>query len=309
MAIARPSLWLELTPYCNLDCQFCYNPWRPGSTHSYPQILPYADYLDSVQRLVDRIDFSYVTLSGGEPLLYRQLDDLVNALHERRQHTILTTNGQLLHRSRMEALQAAGLSAVQVPILAATPELHDELARKHCWRAAVLALTLSLEFGLHTVAIFVTTASNVEELPLVLKLVAALGGRHFVLSELQPVGSAAEKTEQLAISSEAFSSAAANARDVASELSLSLRVVRHADGLPDRNLSGTSWSRWTLTPSAELKLCNFSAKTIGRVSHLTDEALDRLIEDYQEGRVERFAHSVDNCACLRLWTSPGLVSR
>ena len=39
----RPSLWLELTAHCNLNCAFCYNEWRPRVRGEYPVALSF-DY-------------------------------------------------------------------------------------------------------------------------------------------------------------------------------------------------------------------------------------------------------------------------
>lgn len=297
---AGPSLWLELTPHCNLDCQFCYNPWRPAAVTDYPAMSDGAQYVQNVLRLVEHVDFAYVALSGGEPLLYRGLDDLVRVLHEHGQHTILTTNGRLAGRARLEALGALGLSAVQVPILAASPEIHDRLAGRACWREAILTLALTLELGLQAIVIFVTTGMNVHELPRVLRMVAAMGGRHVIMSELQPVGSAVNHADGLSLTGEAFVEAAAKGVAFAAEAGMSLKVVRHAANLAEGlDFSRGPWSRWTLTPSAELKICNFSAKTLGRVTDMPEPSFRRLVDDLQGGRVTAYTDSVDNCACLR----------
>lgn len=227
----------------------------------------------------------------------------MHALHKQDQYTILTTNGRLATRDRLTTLRAAGLSAVQVPILAASPEVHDDLARRRSWRAAVLTVALALELGLHVIVIFVTTASNVRELPAVLNMVSALGVRNVVMSELQPVGSAIGNEEQLTLAATDFLTAAAEAGALARSMGISLRVVRHAANLERKlDFNGGPWSRWTLTSAAELKLCNFSSMTLGTPLGMPEQQLDNLVNDLQRGDMTAHSGSVDNCACLRAST-------
>jgi MoaA/NifB/PqqE/SkfB family radical SAM enzyme len=135
------TLWLELTPSYNLHCVFCYNPWRSEPKAAHPATLPHNEYVALVTRLVSRRRFSYVALSG-EPLLYTELPALVEALRRNGQHSVLTTNGCLLNRDRLTLLVNAGLSGLQVPVLAATPALHDRLSGRPSWEQAIHALAL-----------------------------------------------------------------------------------------------------------------------------------------------------------------------
>ncbi|MFQ5723968.1 MAG: radical SAM protein [Terriglobia bacterium] len=97
------------TRRCNLSCTYC----NEFDDHSPP--VP----LEELSRRVDRLasfGTSIITISGGEPLLHPELDELIRRI---RRHGIiagLITNGYLLTRERIERLNRAGLEHLQISI-------------------------------------------------------------------------------------------------------------------------------------------------------------------------------------------------
>lgn len=290
-----PSLWLELTPSCNLSCAFCYNPWRSGGKVAHPQTISYDLLCDAVARLVERTRFRYVALSGGEPLLYRRLPELTAWLAARGQRTILTTNGRLLTEARLAALTAAGLDGVQVSLLGSRARTHDTLAGRASWLQALGALARSRAAGLSTAATFIVTSGNVSELPETVALLARLDVRQLVVNELQPVGSAGEQLDALEIAPERFETALEAASAAAREHGVTLIPIRAASA--EAGLEA-GWRRWSIAPDGALKLCNHSTRTLGSLPELPDEALDALADALERGRYERLAEHVDGCLCF-----------
>jgi cyclic pyranopterin phosphate synthase len=114
---ARPlrNLRLSVTDRCNLRCEYC----MPEETYVW---LPREDLLrfGETRALVDvfiALGVDKVRLTGGEPLLRRELPRLVGMLAERPglKDIALTTNGVLL-ADHAEALAAAGLHRVTVSL-------------------------------------------------------------------------------------------------------------------------------------------------------------------------------------------------
>ncbi|MCP5081287.1 MAG: pyrroloquinoline quinone biosynthesis protein PqqE [Alphaproteobacteria bacterium] len=116
----------ELTHRCPLQCPYCSNPVellkanRELSTETWIDILNQAADLGVLQ----------VHLSGGEPTLRQDLEQLVSALSSRSVYTNLITAGINLSKARIQALKDAGLDHVQLSIQGATPEV-TELIGKH----------------------------------------------------------------------------------------------------------------------------------------------------------------------------------
>src|SRR5205085_7276772 len=105
---------------CNLACKYC----NEFDDFSKPV------QLETMFRRVDKLaelGTSVITISGGEPLLHPELDDII---HRIRRHGIiagLITNGYLLTGERIERLNRAGLEWLQISIDNVTP---DDVSKK-----------------------------------------------------------------------------------------------------------------------------------------------------------------------------------
>jgi len=105
---------------CNLSCAYC----NEYDDRSAP--IPTVDVLRRIDRLVD-LGTGVVTLSGGEPLLHPDLDEIVRHIRRRGAIATLITNGYLLTRDRIERLNQAGLDHLQISIDNVMP---DEVSKK-----------------------------------------------------------------------------------------------------------------------------------------------------------------------------------
>lgn len=86
-------LMLEPTHRCNLQCQGC------GRIREYRQTLDVELSLEECVRSIEECPAPVVTITGGEPLLYREIGPLVKEALRRRRHIYLCSNGLLLERS------------------------------------------------------------------------------------------------------------------------------------------------------------------------------------------------------------------
>ena len=105
---------------CNLSCAYC----NEYDDRSAP--VPTADVLRRIDRLVD-LGTGVVTLSGGEPLLHPDLDEIVRHIRRRGAIATLITNGYLLSRDRIERLNEAGLDHLQISVDNVRP---DDVSKK-----------------------------------------------------------------------------------------------------------------------------------------------------------------------------------
>lgn len=105
---------------CNLSCAYC----NEYDDYSKPVSL---DILKHRLDLLGRLKTGIITLSGGEPLLHPELDEVIR--HIRRVGALagLITNGYLLVPDRIESLNDAGLDYLQISIDNVMP---DEVSKK-----------------------------------------------------------------------------------------------------------------------------------------------------------------------------------
>lgn len=113
---AATDLRVSLTDRCNLRCTYCMPAdgleWLPNDDR-----LTSDELLRLIRLAVTRLGITSVRFTGGEPLLYRDLDDVVagTARLQPRPEIALTTNGVGLAR-RADALARAGLDRVNVSL-------------------------------------------------------------------------------------------------------------------------------------------------------------------------------------------------
>ncbi|MFE7171380.1 pyrroloquinoline quinone biosynthesis protein PqqE [Streptomyces sp. NPDC057616] len=148
----RPwALLAELTHACPLHCGYCSNPLeltrrsRELSTGQWTDVMRQAGELGVV----------HTHLSGGEPLLRRDLAEIIAAAEAAGLYTQLVTSGVGLDRARLSALAAAGLRSVQLSVQHADPASSDRIAGRRSFadkeRAAALVRAAGLPLGLNVV--------------------------------------------------------------------------------------------------------------------------------------------------------------
>ncbi|MGA9863480.1 MAG: radical SAM protein, partial [Terriglobales bacterium] len=105
---------------CNLACTYC------NEFDDFSKPVPTEQMLERVDRLKD-LGTSVITISGGEPMLHPQLDDIIHHMRKRRVVSGLITNGYLLTADRIQRLNRAGLEWLQISIDNVNP---DEVSKK-----------------------------------------------------------------------------------------------------------------------------------------------------------------------------------
>lgn len=98
------------TVACNLRCRHCYSNSGPGAGTGLP-----ADRLLTALRALHAEGYDVLSISGGEPLAYRQLDRLVVGAAAAGYRVNLVTNGTLLTDLRLERI-AEHLALVAVSL-------------------------------------------------------------------------------------------------------------------------------------------------------------------------------------------------
>jgi MoaA/NifB/PqqE/SkfB family radical SAM enzyme len=105
---------------CNLSCTYC------NEFDDYSKPVPTPEILSRVDRLAF-LGTGIVTLSGGEPLLHPELDDIIRRIRRHGMIATLITNGYLLSRDRIKQLNQAGLDHLQISIDNVIP---DQVSKK-----------------------------------------------------------------------------------------------------------------------------------------------------------------------------------
>jgi pyrroloquinoline quinone biosynthesis protein E len=180
----RPyTLTAELTYRCPLHCAYCSNPTsyegRPAlDTDQWRRLLTEAEAIGVMQ----------VNLTGGEPLLRSDLEQLVAHAHHLGLYTNLITSGVPLSRRRLSRLRANGLDAVQLSLQSTQKALGDRIADRavHDQKLAVARWTQALRIPL-TLNI-VLHRDNIDEIEDIIALAEELHAERLELANTQYLG-------------------------------------------------------------------------------------------------------------------------
>ena len=137
---------IEQSYTCNMHCKHCsIRDMQAKQTRR-------AMSIDDIEFLADQaheIGFSQFVISGGEPLLYPDFDDIVKAIKPDRFWITTDSNGWHLDQEKAAHLKGIGVDKVQISIDNLDPKVHDEFRQKQgAWSRAVQAVEYSKAAGL-----------------------------------------------------------------------------------------------------------------------------------------------------------------
>src|SRR5262245_37016783 len=152
-------LWLYVNFDCNLRCDYC-------CVRSSPAAPRRALGLDRVQRIAREsppLGVRQFFVTGGEPFLLPDIDQIVTALAAAAPVTLLT-NGMLFQGSRLLALRRLPRSAVTLQISLDGPDqvLHDAHRGRGTWQRTMEGIDVARAEGFR-VRLAATVASEVDE--------------------------------------------------------------------------------------------------------------------------------------------------
>src|SRR5262249_28260026 len=184
MIAPRPyALLAEITYRCPLHCPYCSNPTQTRSDQELT-----TDEWTRVIREAAALGVLQIGFSGGEPLVRRDLPDLVRAAREANLYTNLITSGIGLDDDCVRALRDAGLDSVQLSFQSDNADLADEIAgaraHQHKLNAAekirAAEIPLSLNFVIHR--------RNIDRLSQMIELAETLRAERVELANVQFYG-------------------------------------------------------------------------------------------------------------------------
>lgn len=187
IADAAPvCLYLEVTNRCNLLCETCprtFETLEPPADMSWELFTKIVDQVPNVARVV---------LHGvGEPMLVKQLPQMIRYLKDRGTYVLFNTNGTLMQPKRFQELIDTGLDELRVSLDAADRETYLKVRGKDYFNRIVRDvgkfIAYQKQVGATTprVSLWLTgLKETVEQLPDFVRLSAAMGVKEVHLQRL-----------------------------------------------------------------------------------------------------------------------------
>jgi radical SAM protein with 4Fe4S-binding SPASM domain len=176
----------EVTLRCNARCLHCYSESGPGIHH--PGELSTDEALGVIDQLAEA-GLLILAFSGGEPLLRRDIFQLIERAVERSLIVNVATNGAIMGDRLAKRLRTAGIRSITVSLDGATAETHDYFRQFPGLFVRTLRAIETLAANGHRVVVsFTPTRLNYREGPDAVRLAHELGASAVNMSEFVPAG-------------------------------------------------------------------------------------------------------------------------
>jgi pyrroloquinoline quinone biosynthesis protein E len=262
MTTPRPYAFLaEVTYRCPLHCPYCSNPTqvrndRELTTDEWGRVIREAAALGVLQ----------IGFSGGEPLVRRDLAELVHEARAARFYTNLITSGVGLDEKRARELRDAGLDSVQLSFQSDEPDLADEIAGARAHQRKLDAAAIVRTAGISLSLNFVIHRRNIDRLPQIIELTETLRADRVELANAQFYGWAFLNRAALLPTREQFARArevatAAKAR-LAGKIDIFYVLPDYYEARPKPCLNGWGQRYLTVNPIGDVLPCPTASSAI-----------------------------------------------
>jgi MoaA/NifB/PqqE/SkfB family radical SAM enzyme len=191
----------HLTERCNLRCRHCYQEADPGAQElAFPEIAAViaeaADMLAAWQEAYALTFAPSFHVTGGEPLLHRDLPAILAEMKRRHFAVYLLSNGTLITKSWAARLKALGVDGVQISLEGPAP-IHEAIRGPGSFAASLEGAQNLVAAGVKV--IFNTTLSrlNASSFKDLIPLSQSLGVQELGFARLVPSGRGEALLEQM----------------------------------------------------------------------------------------------------------------
>ena len=243
---------------------------RELTTDEWSSVMPEAAGLGVLQ----------IGFSGGEPLVRRDLAQLVQSARKAKLYTNLITSGVGLNEDRARELRDAGLDSVQLSFQSDRADLADDIAGAHAHQRKLDAAAIVRAAGISLSLNFVIHRRNIDRLPQIIELSETLSAGRVELANVQFYGWAFLNRAALLPTREQVErarevAAAAKAR-LAGKIDIFYVLPDYYEAWPKPCLNGWGQRYLTVNPIGDVLPCPTASSAIPdlRFENVRDRALD-----------------------------------
>lgn len=143
---------------CNLRCQHCCISMM---AHDRPRLT--LAHVSDLCHQADTMGLAHFVITGGEPLIFPDFDDLVETIGPNRFYISCDTNGWYLDQQRARHLKSIGIDKIQLSLDSIDPEEHDAFrGRAGSHARALRAIDATLDAGLNLILATVVTRKSLR---------------------------------------------------------------------------------------------------------------------------------------------------
>lgn len=192
----KPPLWvlLELTHKCPLQCAYCYNQLDFANTKDAMSKDDWFKVMEEVRQM----GAVQLGISGGEPLLNKDIVQIIQKANDLKFYTNLITSGVGAPKGIVQKLKEAGLKTVQLGI-----QSHDENTMtlitnyKSSYKEKIAFAKEVKEAGLQLIVNTCITRQNIHQVGEIIEFAEEIGANYLEIANIQYYGWALENINAL----------------------------------------------------------------------------------------------------------------
>ena len=272
----RP-LWLlaELTYRCPLQCPYCSNPVEMAK---YKNELTTEDWFRVMQQ-ARKMGATQLGFSGGEPLVRKDLEDLIKEARRLGFYTNLITSGVGMDESRIVAFKEAGLDHIQISFQASNEELNNYIGKSKSFQHKYEMARLVKKYEYPMVLNIVLHRKNVDQIKDILDMTVDLNADYVELASTQYYGWSRINIEQLLPTREQLKNAELVAREYQEKMKDKMKVIYvipdYFENRPKKCMNGWGNIFLTIAPDGSALPCHAAGQLPGlEFPNVTDHNLE-----------------------------------
>jgi SynChlorMet cassette radical SAM/SPASM protein ScmF len=180
------QIYFYLTEGCNLRCRHCWiSPKYQSEADQYPALD--LDLFKSIITQAKPLSLTGVKLTGGEPLLHPQINEILEYIKTEDLRLTVETNGVLCTPELARKMAACSDPFVSVSLDGADAEIHESIRGVDgCFDAALRGIRNLVEVGLRPQVIMTIMRHNKEQMESIVRLTEDMGGGSVKFNIVQP---------------------------------------------------------------------------------------------------------------------------
>ncbi|MCL2550171.1 MAG: radical SAM protein [Methanimicrococcus sp.] len=187
------QLSVGVTPRCPNKCIHC-----GAADMMVPNNEMTAEEIENTINQALDLGTYLITIDGGEPMVRKDLPEIVGAIDKTKTTVSMFTSGFHLNDERAEALKAAGLNSVKISFDSADPEVHDKFrGRKGAFDDAVAAVKSAKKAGIMTDMYLTISPYNIDGIDDLYQMAADMNMDEMSMTGIIAVGNWKEHEDEV----------------------------------------------------------------------------------------------------------------
>lgn len=280
----------EITQDCNQNCIYCYNVWRH---RDYPKgLLSIDKWKKIILKLKEETKVNLISLSGGEPLLYHDLIDLIKFIRGQNIKINLLTNGSLIDEKIAKKLSEFDISIFEIPLVSYRKNIHQKLKGTNDFNKVIEGIANIQSFNNRIVTVFVATKDNIADLKETVEFGIALGSSGLMFNRINPACkkhiSLMPTVKQLKESLEFLNNFSKEYNyPISCSIPMQPCLINMKKDYPNLSYgycpSGNEKSYYTIDSIGNLRICNHTYTILGNIlnNSLSEIISDKFVDNFK----------------------------